>query len=233
VVGPHLRVHVHGRPWSSVAVDVATDVDQGGSSVVASDWRSACCQTSDFGSGASRAVQGACHVPDVRWPGSRSWSLLPSRGASSVVSFGAGRFCRAEGRGAVRSCGPSWSWQPSRRAARRSAPSSTWSAKPRRVWAEPGIGGCCGGGRVRGWPGYCAGGASAGRGDRAVAPAPGGLGRGHRGRCLELDCHGVGRGGLELGWVGRGEHRCERVLTRFQEADRPDGGASVDVHWGA
>jgi hypothetical protein len=26
---PHLRVLVHGRPWSSVAVDVPMDVDQG------------------------------------------------------------------------------------------------------------------------------------------------------------------------------------------------------------
>jgi len=25
---PHLRVHVHGCPWSSVTVDVLTDVDQ-------------------------------------------------------------------------------------------------------------------------------------------------------------------------------------------------------------
>jgi hypothetical protein len=28
-----LQVHIHGRPWSSVAVDAPTDVDQGSSSV--------------------------------------------------------------------------------------------------------------------------------------------------------------------------------------------------------
>lgn len=47
--GANPWVHVRGCPWSSVAVDVLTDVDQGGSSAAASDRRSACCQTSDSG----------------------------------------------------------------------------------------------------------------------------------------------------------------------------------------
>jgi len=37
---PHLRVHVQERPWSSVAVDVLTDVDEGGSSVAL--WPAVC-----------------------------------------------------------------------------------------------------------------------------------------------------------------------------------------------
>jgi hypothetical protein len=37
----HLRIHVQGRPWSYVAVDVPTDVDRGGSSVAGSGGLSA------------------------------------------------------------------------------------------------------------------------------------------------------------------------------------------------
>jgi hypothetical protein len=57
--GANPWVHVRGCPWSSVAVDVPTDVDQGGSSVAASDWLSACCQTADSGSGVSDLLCGA------------------------------------------------------------------------------------------------------------------------------------------------------------------------------
>jgi hypothetical protein len=53
---PHLQVHVHGHPWSSVAVDVPTDVDQGCSSVADFGRLSVCRQASDSGSGASRPV---------------------------------------------------------------------------------------------------------------------------------------------------------------------------------
>jgi hypothetical protein len=51
---PHLRVHVQGCPWSSAAVDVPTDVDQGGSSAPRFARPPGCCQTSDSGSGAFR-----------------------------------------------------------------------------------------------------------------------------------------------------------------------------------
>jgi hypothetical protein len=85
---PHLRVHVHGRPWSSVAVDVLTDVDEGGSSVADSGRWSVCCQAliwgqvllhqpwrSDHGS-CMGGIPSAWRSPTTRCPGGNVPPLL-------------------------------------------------------------------------------------------------------------------------------------------------------------
>jgi hypothetical protein len=83
---PHLRVHVQGRPWSSVAVDVPTDVGQGGSSIADSDRRPAGCQTADSGSAACRAASAA--IPDLALlglEGRSRWKRL-NRQPSKIMS---------------------------------------------------------------------------------------------------------------------------------------------------
>ena len=54
------------------------------------------------------------------------------------------------------------------------------------------------------------------------------LRRGYQHLFLEGECHGVRGRQLELGWVSRGEHRNQLVLTLTQDADRADGDAAED-----